>query len=134
MLSILQRMSHPSRQDARLTALWQLLQDRQHTRDVPAIESIEMYAARHLAEIDAARFARLIEFLDTGAELDAADELQAADGLAQRLLLDEYAAAVRRLRTVANTTGLLLERVAPALREGKQIARKLAPRDTPTPT
>jgi hypothetical protein len=127
-------MSHPSRQDARLTALWQLLQERQHTRDVPAIESVEMYAAQHLAEIDAARFSRLIEFLDGGPDVDAADELPAADGLAQRLLLDEYAAAVRRLRTVANATQLLLERVRPALREGKHLVRKLSPRDTPTPT
>ena len=126
-MSILQRMSHPTPPDARLATLRRLLDGRPPARAVvPEGEPAEAYARQHLAEIDAARFAELIEFLEERSDT-AVRESTPAEDLAQRLLLDDCADAIRRLRVIATATGTTLDRAQTTVWEGQRIIRRRAP-------
>lgn len=57
----------------------------------------------------------------TIAELDRGTMVDAADAVAMRLLLTDYAAAVAGLRTVARTTEQRLDDLADALRGGNRV-------------
>lgn len=68
-----------------------------------------------LASVMTDRIQQTIAELDRGATVDA------ADAVAMRLLLTDYAAAVAGLRTVARTTEQRLDDLADAIRGGNRV-------------
>ena len=99
----------------RLMSLAKLLE--QLPAPVPAAASDDN--AARLAGIPDARLRTLGERLRARAH-DA--EMDAEDAMLLRLLLDEYVAAVRRVRTVADNIGESLNQAETALREGRRAA------------
>jgi hypothetical protein len=126
-------MSDSAVEQDRLTGLLDLLRARRPARKpLPPIALEEALVAQHLSEIESSRFAELAQLLRDNGDSPSPSPT-AAEELALRLLLDDYAAALRRLRAVTDVTGQALSRVASTVKHGQRFIRKQARPDAVTP-
>jgi hypothetical protein len=112
-------MSDPGSASDRFAALLRLREER--AAPLPPVQPGEVdaaFVARQMDEISGPAFAAMVAFLTGASEPGSSDQI---DRLAMRLLLDDYAAGVARLRAVAQLTSRTLDRVSSTVSDGKKL-------------
>jgi hypothetical protein len=121
-------MSESGSGSDRFAALLRIRQER--AMPLPPVQPGDVdatFVARQMDEISGPAFAAMGALLTGPSEQGSPDQI---DRLAMRLLLDDYSAAVARLRAVAQLTSRTLDRVHSTVSDGKKLqARFPVPRE-----